>query len=382
MYLISPPKNGGRHLVRLVADHEVPAAIGRLELLLHILVARELVEAGDDEVGFQEPVAGARGFELVVGEDLERQVEAAVELVLPLLGQAARADDQAALQVAAGDQLLDEQARHDGLAGAGIVGEQEAQRLARQHGLVDGRDLVRQRLDDRGVDRQHRVEQVREADALRLGDEAEQRAVAVEAPRPALLHELEARLVVAIEQLVRHLAGGRLVGELERLGAEPLHADDDHDRVGDDPPHRCTWLKLFELDHASRPSAVKQSCGFRLGRSSDPVNRVPAKSRLPALVQSRKRPQLARLPEKVPAQSGRHTWEWRSPSRRPREPPNRAALATHGARMISPYECGTSPRVISIRPSSVMAALIADRIPVAGSGASSLRRDPWVWRHP
>ena len=155
----------------------------------------------------QEPVAGARGFELVVGEDLERQVEAAVELVLPLLGEAARADDQAALQVAAGDQLLDEQAGHDRLAGAGVVGEQEAQRLARQHRLVDRRDLVRQRLDERGVDRQHRVEEVREADALRLGDEAEERAVAVEAPGPALLDDLEARLVVAVEQLVGDPAG-------------------------------------------------------------------------------------------------------------------------------------------------------------------------------
>ena len=216
----------GRHLVRLVADDEVPAAVGRLELLLHVLVARELVEAGDDEVGLEEPVAGAGGLELVVGEDLERQVEAAVELVLPLLGEAARADDEAALEVAAGDQLLDEQARHDRLAGAGVVGEQEAQRLARQHRLVDGRDLVRQRLDDRGVDRQHRVEEVREADALRLGDQPEQRAVAVEAPRPALLDDLEARLVVAVEQLVRDLAGRVLVGQLERLGAEPLHADD------------------------------------------------------------------------------------------------------------------------------------------------------------
>ena len=263
-------EEGGRHLVRLVADDEVPAAIGRLELLLHILVARELVEAGDDQVGLQEPVAGAGGFELVVGEDLEREVESAVELVLPLLGQAARADDQAALEVAAGDQLLDEQARHDRLAGAGVVGEQEAQRLARQHGLVDGGDLVRQRFDDGGVDREHRVEEMRETDALRLGDETEQRAVAVEAPRPTLLHQFEPGLVVPIEQFVRHLAGGRLVGQLEGLGAEPLHADDDHHRVGDDAPHRGTWLKFLELDHAARPSAVNESCGFRLGRSSDP----------------------------------------------------------------------------------------------------------------
>ena len=182
----------------------------------------------------EEPVAGARGLELVVGEDLEGQVEAAVELVLPLLGEAAGADDEAALEVAARDQLLDEQAGHDRLAGARVVGEQEAQRLARQHRLVDRRDLVRQRLDERGVDREHRVEEVRQADAVRLGDEAEERAVAVEAPGPALLDDLEARLVVAVEQLVRDLAGGVLVGQLERLGAEPLDADDGDQRVRED----------------------------------------------------------------------------------------------------------------------------------------------------
>jgi hypothetical protein len=219
-------EEGGRHLVGLVADHQVPAAVGGLELLLHLLVARELVEAGDDQVGFEEPVAGARRFELVVGEDLERQVKAPIQLVLPLLGEAAGADDQAALQVAAGDQLLDQEPRHDGLAGAGIVGQQKAQRLARQHRLVDRGDLVRQRIDQRGVHRQHRVEQMRQADAVGLRDQAEERAVAVEAPGPALLDQLQAGLVVAVEQLVGDLAGRGLVGQLQRLGAEPLDAHD------------------------------------------------------------------------------------------------------------------------------------------------------------
>ena len=95
---------------------------------------------------------------------------------------------------------------HDRLAGARVVGQQEAQRLARQHRLVDGRDLVRQRLDERGVDGQHRIEEVRQADAVRLGDQPEQRAVAVEAPGPALLDDLEPGLVVAVEQLVGDLA--------------------------------------------------------------------------------------------------------------------------------------------------------------------------------
>ena len=78
----------------LVADYEVPAAIRRLQLVLDVLVARELVETGDDEVSFQKPVAGAGGLELIVGEYLKREMESSIELVLPLLGQAARANDQ------------------------------------------------------------------------------------------------------------------------------------------------------------------------------------------------------------------------------------------------------------------------------------------------
>ncbi|HEX7602594.1 MAG TPA: hypothetical protein VF316_13350 [Polyangiaceae bacterium] len=45
------------------------------------------------------------------------------------------------------------------------------------------------------MDREHGVEQVREADPVGFRDEAEQRAVAVEAPRPTLLDDLEPRLV-------------------------------------------------------------------------------------------------------------------------------------------------------------------------------------------
>jgi len=50
-------------------------------------------------------------------------VESSAQLVLPLLGEAAGADDEAALEIAASDQFLDEEAGHDRLAGAGIVRE-------------------------------------------------------------------------------------------------------------------------------------------------------------------------------------------------------------------------------------------------------------------
>ena len=207
----------GRHLVGFVAHDKVPAAIRRLQLVLDVLVAGELVQARDDEVGFQEPVAGASGFELVVGQNLEGQLESPVQLVLPLLGETAGTDHQAALKIAAGDQLLDEQPRHDGLAGARVVRQQEAKRLPRQHGLVHRGDLVRQRLDHRGVHGEHGVEEMREADALGLGDQAEEGAVAVEAPRPADFDDLQLGLVVTVQKLVGDLAGGCLVGQLQRF---------------------------------------------------------------------------------------------------------------------------------------------------------------------
>ena len=239
-------------------DDEVPASIGCGELGLHVLVAGELVEAGDDEVVLEEPVARAGGLELVVGEDLEGQAEAREELVLPLLGEAARADDEAALQVTAGDELLDQEASHDRLAGARIVGEQEAQRLAGQHRLVDRGDLVRQRVDERRVDREHRVEQVGEPDAVGLGDEAEGGAVAIEAPGTTLLHQLEARLVVAIEQLVGDLARGVLVGELDHVLTEPASSHDGHHRVSHDAADTRAGGQFLERAHGAANCATSR----------------------------------------------------------------------------------------------------------------------------
>ena len=106
---------------------------------------------------------------------------------------------------------------HDRLAGAGVVGEQEPQRLARQHLLVDRGDLVRERLDERGAHREVRVEEVGEVDPLRLGDESEEVAVAVEAPRPTGLYKIEPGLVVAVEDFGAHGAVRELVSQLDGL---------------------------------------------------------------------------------------------------------------------------------------------------------------------
>src|SRR6202040_3728192 len=74
-------EEGGRELVRLVADHKVPTAFRDLQFLLYVLVARKLVETGDHEVVFQEPVAAMRRFELVIGQDLKGKLGTPIELV-------------------------------------------------------------------------------------------------------------------------------------------------------------------------------------------------------------------------------------------------------------------------------------------------------------
>src|SRR5262249_14118313 len=88
--------------------------------------------------------------------------------------------DEATLYVPANHQLLDEEASHDCLARPRVICEQVAQRLAREHLLVDGLDLMRERHETGRVNGQHRVEQVSEPDPKGVGGESEQTAVAVE----------------------------------------------------------------------------------------------------------------------------------------------------------------------------------------------------------
>ena len=68
-------------------------------------------------------------------------------------------------------------------------------------------------LDDRGVDRQHGIEQMREADAQGLGHQPEQGPVAVKAPRLPLFDHFEPRLILTVEQLIGHLASRSFVGQ-------------------------------------------------------------------------------------------------------------------------------------------------------------------------
>ena len=69
---------------------------------------------------------------------------------------------------------------HDRLAGAGVVGEQEADARQLEEVVVDRLELVRQRVDAGDGEREVGVVLVGQAEAVRLDAEAEALRVAVE----------------------------------------------------------------------------------------------------------------------------------------------------------------------------------------------------------
>ena len=102
------------------------------------------------------------------------------------------------------------------------------------------------------MDGQPRIEQVGQANALGLGDESKQFAVAIEAPGQAFFDHFEALLVVPVEKHAVGAARGVFEGQLNRVGAEPLDVDDSNETVGYDAANRRGLLEVFELRHSSR----------------------------------------------------------------------------------------------------------------------------------
>ena len=104
-----------------IDDDQVP--LGLLELGLQLLVAGQLIHPGDQEGVGVEDVEVDVGVDELVGQQVEPQPELEEQLVLPLLDQPARGDDQALADVVAQQEFFDVEPGHDGLAGAGVIGE-------------------------------------------------------------------------------------------------------------------------------------------------------------------------------------------------------------------------------------------------------------------
>ena len=165
-----------RHPVRLVHDHQIPV---RLPQSRKDVAAFGKVERRDDLL-LLEPLVDAELFPDVAAlEDEELLVELLLELALPLEGEVRGAHDEDPFGEAPELELPDEKPRHDGLAGAGVVGEEEAHGGQLEEVFVDRFELVGKRVHAGDGEAEEGIELVGDAEGVRLEPEAEQPCIAV-----------------------------------------------------------------------------------------------------------------------------------------------------------------------------------------------------------
>ena len=168
----------GAHLVGFVDDDQIPARAE--QAFAGVLDERDPRDRRDDLVAFLPGVLAVVGPQHVAADDVELLAELVGQLALPLEGEVGRRDDQHAPDQPAGLEFLEQQARHDRLAGPGVVGQEEADAGQLQEIAVDRFELVRQRIDAGNGQGEERVVFVGQAEAMGLDAEAEQPGVAVE----------------------------------------------------------------------------------------------------------------------------------------------------------------------------------------------------------
>ena len=142
-----------------------PARVSTLTMSRSLLGARE---------------RDCRRGHLAAADDAEVEAEQRPQFALPVADQPGRGDDQDAADQAAGEHLADVEPRHDRLARARLVRQQEAQAGLGQHVVVDGDPLVGQRVDQRDLGGERRVEEVPVGEPLPLGDDADDLGVGCE----------------------------------------------------------------------------------------------------------------------------------------------------------------------------------------------------------
>ena len=233
--------------MRLIADDEIP--VGDTQFFLNCFTPCELVQADDAEVRLRKHVARHSRLDAIIRQDLEMQVEFAIELILPLLGKAAGRDDHTAFQVTTDEQFLEKQSCHDGLARTGVVREDVAKRQARQHLLIDGRDLMRQGIDGRGMHSKIGVEEVGDVDAVCLRGKAQIVRIRIKRPRQMRTAHRKPRLILPIEDLTGELPAIILHRHLKPHIAEPAHCNDGHGSIAHDPCDPRTYGKIFQACH-------------------------------------------------------------------------------------------------------------------------------------
>ena len=146
--------------MRFVEHHQIVGRDIRVGERREHAIGSHRVEGDDHPIATRSREGIRTAPDLRSGHDSELQPEQGTQLAFPVADEPGRRDDQHAANTPAKEHLPHIEPRHDGLAGARVVGEQEAERLLQQHPLVDRDALVRERIDPGRLAREGSVELV------------------------------------------------------------------------------------------------------------------------------------------------------------------------------------------------------------------------------
>ena len=151
----------------LIKDNDVPRSLRKH--IEHILSAYK-VDGSYHMIGSLEHSRFRRKDFAI--HQLERDIEFYSHLVLlPLLGQATRRNDEDTLHDVAHQEFLQEQTSHNGLSRSRIIGKKKTNARLRKQKLIDRLYLMRQRIDNTTVDGKKWIKLIGRVDALSLSKE-------------------------------------------------------------------------------------------------------------------------------------------------------------------------------------------------------------------
>jgi hypothetical protein len=99
------------------------------------------------------------------------------------------------------------------------------------------------------VDGKQRIEEICEVYPLRLGNQAEKFAIAIEAPWPAGFSDFKRRLAIAVKEHDTGLAGRIFVGKLDRGGPVPFDIDHGDKAIRQNASDSGTPLEILQFGH-------------------------------------------------------------------------------------------------------------------------------------
>ena len=167
----------GGHPVSFVHDHQVPVNLPEPR---QDIVPLGQIQRCDDLVLLHPLVHPELASDVASLEHQELLVELLAHLALPLEGQVRGTDHQDALDQAPQLEFANQQPRHDGLSGPGVVGQQEPHGGGLEQVFVDGFQLVWERIDLGDGETEIGIELVGDAQGVGLEAESQEAAVAVE----------------------------------------------------------------------------------------------------------------------------------------------------------------------------------------------------------